>query len=343
MSKNSAARDLVSVVAVGTHGFILFRAIQQLRRRAVNPDMKDLGLKQTRWLPAIIPAAMVLVVGIGFAAIHAWGAIGVFVTLICALVVMIAAMIIAAWVWLAAEDHRRKVGYVICEADYGTAPRQIKSTMRRIYRSAQVVRTGRAYQEGMFGELELDRLVFSAAEQAIVSSQIACGIKDLKPDSESGDRELIAEADGQIKQISAHLSSVESTLKRAATTANRLSSRLAEPARQEAARKVDDAVHEAAQDRRRRAREKLEEATTQAKVKTRVDATDVEERIAAVSAGYDEATGLTNRTRHQEEIPTNDSPTRAATAAKESATRAAKRATALGKSGAKKLRDRVSE
>lgn len=305
--------------------------------------MKDPGLKQTRWLPSIIPVSVLFVVGIGFAAIRAWGAIGLLVTLVCALVAAIVSTIIAAFVWLAAEDRRRKVGYVICEADYVSAPRQIKSTMRRIYRSAQVVRTGRAHQEGMFGALELDRLVFSAAEQASMSSEIVVGIRDLGPNSGSGDRDLIAEADDQIKQISAHLSSVESTLKRAATTANRLSGWIAEPERREAARKAADAAYEATQDRRRRAREKLEEATAQAKGKTRLDAIDIEERIAAVSAGYDEAAGLSNRTLQGEELPTNDSPSRKAAVAKESAGKAAKRATALGKAGAKKLRDRLGE
>jgi hypothetical protein len=288
MNKNSASTDVVSLVAVGAQGFILFRAIQQLRRRAVNPDMKDPGTRHTRWLQLIVLVSMVAVVAIGFATVRAWGLVGIFVTLVSALLVAVVATVIAAYLWLAAEDHRRKVGYVVCEADYLGAPRQVKSAMRRIYGSARTVRMGRAHQEAMFGDLELDQLVFSAAQQAILCSEISTGIRDLKPDSDAGDHELIADADGQIKQIAAHLAEVEATLKRAASAASRLSARIAEPERVQAAQKAVYEAHAAAEDRRRQAREKLEQVTAEAKTMTRVDATDVDDRIAAVAAGYDE-------------------------------------------------------
>ncbi|STZ33326.1 Uncharacterised protein [Mycolicibacterium smegmatis] len=253
--------------------------------------MEDPGAKLTRWLPAIAPVALAVVVAVGVATVSAWGAVvGGVLTVASLLVVVIAGIVFAAYLWLAAEDYRRKEGYVVCEADYADAPRQIKATMRRIYRSARAVRVGRAHQDGMFGELELDRLVFAAAEQAILSSEVAAGVRDLKPDAQESDRELIAVADTQIKAITEHLVEVERTLKRSASTADHLSKKIAEPEKRWAEQKAADEARTAAQDRRRRAREKLEEATVEAKAKVPVEAADIEERIAAVATGYDEVT-----------------------------------------------------
>jgi hypothetical protein len=291
VSKTSAAGNAIALVGIGARGFILFRAFQQLCRRAVNPDMKDPGAKLTRRLPWIFPVTFAVVIAVGIATVWAWGTVvGVALTLASALIMAIAGVALAAYLWLAAEDFRRQEGYVVCEADYADAPRQIKATMRRIYRSAREVRAGRAHQDGMFGELELDRLVFSAGEQAILSSQGAAGIRDLKPDAEDADRDLIADAEAQIQAITAHLVEVEKTLKRSASAAGHLSEKISEPEKRRAEQRAADEAQSAAQDRRRRALEKLEEVAAKAKAKVPVEATDIEERIAAVAAGYDEAT-----------------------------------------------------
>lgn len=200
--------------------------------------MKDPGTKLTRWLSWIPLGSVAVVAAIGVAAVWAWGIFGVLLTIACALVVVVVATVVAAYLWLAAEDYRRKAGYIICEADYDSAPRQIKSTMRRIYRSARTVRTGRAHQDGMFGELELERLVFTAAQQAVLSSDVSAGIRDLKPDAGPADRELIADADAQIKEIADHLVEVEARLKRTASTASRLSETVAEPERRRRLRRL---------------------------------------------------------------------------------------------------------
>ncbi len=285
----------------------------------------------------------------------AWGIFGVLLTIACALVVVVAATVVAAYLWLAAEEHRRKTGYIICEADYDSAPRQIKSTMRRIYRSARTVRTGRAHQDGMFGELELERLVFAAAQQAVLSSDVSAGIRDLKPDAGPDDRELIADADAQIKEIADHLVEVEARLKRTASMASRLSEIVAEPERRREAQKAAHEARAAAEDRRRRAHEKLQRATAEAKVKAPVDAEDVEDRVAAVAAGYEEATRISEQTlegrssRGENSVegnaaaPADDGgkSARAAAinAAKTSAVQATKLASAAGRVGAKTLRE----
>lgn len=87
--------------------------------------MEDPGAKLTRWLPAIAPVALAVVVAVGVATVSAWGAVvGGVLTVASLLVVVIAGIVFAAYLWLAAEDYRRKEGYVVCEADYADAPRQ---------------------------------------------------------------------------------------------------------------------------------------------------------------------------------------------------------------------------
>ncbi|BBX34854.1 hypothetical protein MMAG44476_34781 [Mycolicibacterium mageritense DSM 44476 = CIP 104973] len=354
MSRNFSAGTAITLVGAGARGFILYRAFQQLRRRAVDPDMKDPGTKLTRWLSWIPLGSVAVVAAIGVAAVWAWGIFGVLLTIACALVVVVVATVVAAYLWLAAEDYRRKAGYIICEADYDSAPRQIKSTMRRIYRSARTVRTGRAHQDGMFGELELERLVFTAAQQAVLSSDVSAGIRDLKPDAGPADRELIADADAQIKEIADHLVEVEARLKRTASTASRLSETVAEPERRREAQKAADEAPAAAEDRRRRAHEKLQRATAEAKVKTPVDATDVEDRVAAVAAGYEEVARISKQaleggsSRGENSVEGNAvagaddggkaARTAAINAAKTSAGQATKLASAAGRAGAKKLK-----
>lgn len=355
MSKNSSAVDIIGLVGVGAHGFLLYRAFQQLRRRVVNPDMNDPGIAMTRWLAWIAPVAAAIVVAIGIATVWAWGGfIGIALTLVCALVVAVAAMALAAYLWLSAEDYRRAMGYVVCEADYPDAPRQIKSTMRRIYRSGHVVRTGQAHQQGMFGEVELDRLVFASAQQAIVASGVAAGIRGLRSDANAGDRELIADAEKQIKEITKHLSDVEARFKRTASTASQLSESIAEPDRLRAEQKAREEASAAAEVRRRQARQKLEQATVEAKATERMDATDLEDRVSAVAAGYVEASRISRQTLSGDQLADGDSVKPASTlrgslnkdeireaainAAKSTAQQAATRTTEVGREGLKRFR-----
>lgn len=121
-------------------------------------------------------------------------------------------------------------GYVVCEADYADAPRHIRSAMWRIFKSALSVRGGSAYQTGIFGDLELDRVVYSAAERAVISSELCAGMRDL---GEAQDGELLDTAE-QLADIRRFVLEVEAALKRAAKTASRLSTSLSDCAKERA-------------------------------------------------------------------------------------------------------------
>jgi len=66
-----------------------------------------------------------------------------------------------------ADTLRRQHNYVICAEDYAGAPRHIKATMQQIFLSAESLRTSRAHQEGMFGDVDIEHVLFSAAERAV--------------------------------------------------------------------------------------------------------------------------------------------------------------------------------
>lgn len=189
-----------------------------------------------------------------------------------------------------AESRRHRTGYVICEADYADAPHHIKSAMRRIFKSARAVRGGSAYQTGMFGDLELDRLVYSAAERAVISSELCAGVRDL---GEAQDGELFDTAE-QLADIRRYVREVEAALKRAAKTACRLSTSLSDCAKALATQQAAQRAAEAAADRGRLARTRIEQATARDRTATRVAAGDLEDRVSATYEGYREATKISD-------------------------------------------------
>lgn len=46
---------------------------------------------------------------------------------------------------------------MISEDSYTHAPRSIKISMRRIYKAAKAIESGRAHRDGMFGDIEITR------------------------------------------------------------------------------------------------------------------------------------------------------------------------------------------
>ncbi len=241
MSENSSGGALVPLVGAGIGGIYLVRVIQRLRHRAVNPDMEDPGQRFVRWLPWV-PFVLFAGVAIAAVALIAWlGPVAIIFVVACALVALLAWATLAFVLWSAAEQRRRASRYVICEADYTDAPRPIKSTMRGIYRSAQLMRSGRAYQSDIFGDLGLDHVVYSAAERAILSSELCAAARDLRPDAEPNDRALLDDANAQIQAIKEELAEIEATLKRSSKTDDKLSKSMIEPERQRAAEQTTSA------------------------------------------------------------------------------------------------------
>lgn len=246
-----------------------------------------------RWLPWV-PMVLLLFVAYVTVALTNWlGPDGIILAIACALVALLLWPTLAFMLWSAADRRRRADRYVICEADYADAPRPIKSTMRRIYRLAQSVRSGPAYQRDMFGELGLDQLVYSAAERAILSSDLSAAARDLRPDAMANDRALLDDANAQIQGIKDELSAIEATLKRCSKTADNLSQSMTAPERRRADEQAREQAAAAAADRRERARSRLEEVNVRAITRPDVDGGEVEDKVRAVAAGYDEVRQVT--------------------------------------------------
>lgn len=279
-------------------------------------------------MPAV-PVALIAVVALIAAGLFYWlGPAAIVLVIGCALLALLLWAVVSMWLWLRAEQQRRAARYVICEADYEDAPRQIKSSMRRIYRSARAVRAGHAYQGDMFGELGLDHLVYSAAERAVLSSELAAAVRDLRPDAKRSDHSLLHDADAQVASIKDELASVEAMFKRSATTADNLSERITEPERRRAAQVAEEEAATAADDRRRQALRRLEDVSTRANAGTDLEHSQVEDRIAAVAAGYDDITEVSDRILGDVSVnvpaPNGDDGSPPSSRTRDSAVRAAK-------------------
>lgn len=295
MGDKSAADSAVSLGIAAAGGIQVFKLFRGLRHRATHPTMEDPGkdLVRRQQLAAALTAALAAIAIIG---LFAWlGTIAIIPAVVIVLLAIIVSVAIALWLRLIAERRRRAVRYVICEDDYADAPRQIKSTMRRISQSARSVQDGQAHQRRMFGDLNIGEIVYGAAERAILSSELAAGARDLRPDAESTDQALLDEVNEQIRAIKDELAAVEATFKRSAKSAEDLSRQVTEPERQRAAEQARRSAASAASDRRERARTHLEELSLQARGTSAPESDNVIVRIESVAAGYDEATQVSDR------------------------------------------------
>jgi len=356
MAENSPGGGLVNLVAAGIGGIYIIRLIQRLRRRATNPNIADPGRRYMKWLPWI-PAVLI---GVLTAAVIALFAVvdpflaAIFVVVI-ALLLAAVGLVAVAGTLVTAEDQRRAQGYVICEDDYADAPRQIKSTMRRIYRFARSIRSGQANQRDMFGDHGLELVVYSAAERAIVASNLAAAARDLKPEAKASDRELLDDANAKIRAIKDELTVVEATLKRATGTAEALSASVTEPEyRREAARAKAEA-DAAAEDRAQRARTRLIDATLRADATPEFGHADLEDRVTAVAAGYADVKSISDATLGEPQLSSPEASRESGSAgvpsdrkareqmiltAKSTAGKAAQFSVRSAKAGADKLKER---
>lgn len=289
MADDSTGHVAGPLIATGVGGFYAFRVIRQLGRRAVNPDLPDPARNLMRWLQVLAVSVLALIVGAAALLFASMGPVAAIFVIPLALLVCLIALAVAVYLCIFAEGQRLSSGYIICEMHYPDSSRQTKASMRRIYRSARSVQTGRAYQDGLFGEVELDRLVYSAAARAVLSSDLASAIRDLRSDATGEDRTALDEANAQIKGIEDYLSDVETALRRAAGEADELSERVSEPERRPESERQTEAKVVAQDDRRQRARDRLDEAKAKAEVLHDVDAEEVIERISAVRLGFVEA------------------------------------------------------
>ena len=251
---------------------------------------------------------------------------------------------------MAAEDRRHATGYVICEAQYLAAPGKIKASMRRIYKSRASLKAGTASQSGMLPGTEIDRLVYQAARRALLSAELATAARELSADARAEDNDALGAASAKLQEIQNQLIDVEKRLTRSSAVASKLSQRLAEP---EKKRAIEDiAGRHAAESTQRRgvARARLDAAAARAKsVDSNLDGVDVEERISAVHAGYEEVVtlsgGLIGMPDHQSErankasAESKDTREDIAKAVKASALKAGKLSRAAAKLGAARIKE----
>lgn len=290
---------LASVAVAGVGGFVLLRKVLQYRRRVINPDMKDPAPGfRFRW-NLVLAAFALAMLALAVAVFGAWDGVGLLASILLLVVTVFVVPFGYVTIWLMAEDRRHSTGYVICEAQYLAAPSKIKATMRRIYRSADSVRAGHAYRSGMLSNAEMDRLVYGAAQRALVSAELASAVGELRMDARREDKEALDAANAKLAEIQDHLIDVEKSLKRSSETAAALSQRLAGPepspiaelrSRQRAdAQRSRVRATESAQ-RRNDARARLDDAALRAAaIDPNLDAVAVEDQITAIHQGYEEA------------------------------------------------------
>lgn len=273
----------------------LVHLYRRLRARAVDPDRIDPARGLHLLLLWGCPATLVLVLVIVNVGANQLFESEALLPALILNVLAVGALIAAAiqlWEWI--EIRRRETGYVICEGSYIAAPRHIKRSMRRIYKSARTVRDGNAYRQGMLERLELDRLVYSAAERAVISSELSAGTQDLRMDARGDDQQLLDSAEQQLADIREYIEDVEIALKRTAETASRLSASIPDPVKERAEQQAAREAALASEARRRDARARVKEASVRAGAPAKVSSTEVEEHVSAVYSGYREASRISN-------------------------------------------------
>lgn len=187
------------------------------------------------------------------------------------------------------ESERRRHRHVITEGSYRNAPMAVQAVMASIFASATSLNESRAYRDGMFGDLDVDRALYAAAKHAVQASQINGKLRRLKTAAGAADEDALGRARAALHEIGRQLEAVDDQLADAAKIAMNLSKKVdaAERARETAHR--EELAAERTREARNRLRAQLEESTAQAKASTELDATEVSDRVAAVSEGYDEA------------------------------------------------------
>jgi len=271
-------------------GAVAIYLVQRFRRRAVDPDVEDPARHLTMLLKWGCPALVAVIAGVNIAVVSIIGVMPQLLLLFvadAALLLGIAAL--AVCLWDRAEALRRQTGYVICEASYADAPRHIKKAMRRIYSSARAMRGGTAYQTGIFGDMPLEQLVYSAATHAVTSAELTAAIRDLEIDCGPDDRAALEAAHRRQQEIRTYLQQVEAALARTATSAETLSNHLEQPAREQAAAAKRERARAESAQRRQMALDRLEQATAQANSKDKIDSFVIEDRVTSIQAGYVEA------------------------------------------------------
>lgn len=359
MGTGTSGNDGTSLFLAATGAIFVFRIYREIQTRVVQPGGQD-PARPLKWL--LICGVPVLAIGIVVANVIAFKAFGVDALILAILldvIGLIGLTCLAGALWTAAELQRRQTGYVISEHSYLAAPRSVKSSMRRVHKSARTVRGGRAHQAGMFGDFELDQVVYEAAQQAVVSAELTTAVDELQGAATTEDAEALKAAAGQLDEILHYLQDVDASLKRAASTASKLSEDIARPAQERVARKLAADAAAAKAKRREQARARLDDVAVRAAARPVANGGDVEDRVTAVHAGYTEARSVSDAVLHGRPAIPQEQKAESTAAAEEDRHRAAREAVwkatklsagkagkfsvAAAKAGSEKIRNRIKD
>jgi len=144
----------VSLAAGGIGAVTAFYKVRRHLTRVAEPDRVDparhFWLFKLALLAVIVAAVWWMVASVP-SSIQAM--LAIFSTVVASIMYFCGAM----YVNFRAALRRRATGYVISEDSYTHAPRSIKISMRRIYKAAKAIESGRAHRDGMFGDIEITR------------------------------------------------------------------------------------------------------------------------------------------------------------------------------------------
>jgi hypothetical protein len=212
-----------------------------------------------------------------------------------------------------AYAQRRKSKYVICELDYRGAPRASKTTMRQIYRSERRLTGSHALQSSVLGEVEVGRLVYSAAEHAVAAADVNRSLRQLKPAADAEDRSAIEDAESALADLQQYLAEVEQALKNAAGTAEATRTEASNPPVFRGRQGPLPYAEEAA---RHDVRAKVSESVAASRTKIKVDTAEFTDQVSAMSYGYQESQRISRNALHGPDLtPDPAAPTPPASAA----------------------------
>ncbi|MFJ3113788.1 hypothetical protein ACIPI2_07280 [Micrococcus luteus] len=277
-----------ALAAGGVGGVMAFYKIRKHLARVADPDRVDpsrhFWLFKVAMLSVIVAALWWMVVSIPS---DLQALLAVFLVVAAAIVYFFAAM----YVNFRAALHRRTTGYVISEDSYKNAPHSIKVSMRRIYKAAAAIETGRAHTDGMFGDIEVTRLVYSAAQRAVLSSELSASTTDLVRVGGIAALAQTGQAQARLKILVNEIKEVERSLGRTKKAAGQLSSDLDDSSRAAEQQRAS----EARQQRSRTVMDHIEDVTARIDAAAAPDARDIEDRVTSVHAGYVETVTISNQ------------------------------------------------
>lgn len=327
-----------------------FRSISRNRSRASDPDRRNPLLDHVKLLYAGLGVLLTAGIYVGLAGADASQPHSAFVT-IPVLVGIALLCIFAVWTLL---DLYRLNQHNIRERHYINAPADIRKSLRRIYRSARSVRRGEAYAQGVVGDAELRRLVYSAAQQAVISSELSVQIRELALSRDPEDRRVIAEAEEHLAVIRKQIKDLEARFGRTADTADKLSQEITRPQRERVEAQRQAQADAAQAERHHIARVRLTEATYKAKLQRTAgdDGTDLEDRVSGLHEGYQEAARISATAQYGPSLSAREDETadrtrtaghRAKEVARAAASRGAKIASTAARLGVEKLRNGLGD